>query len=278
MVDKEKGLEYSKTYSIKLLDIFGGYKSNIRIIGKTNIDNVINNTDDEYNIFKTYFEPVGLGITSYYVNITNKTVIYIGLVVDSLEPYSYTEEKVFLPESLIDWNNSNEYIKVSKLTYTIFPVIRKFSTETDLEAFKQNSKNELLNRIKSLIEFSNLDNEVNIESSDFFVIKEDYEELDKAREMEYKKYKDRIAKNNKTIFENQSLFNSKLAECERMINEYNEKKLELEEKINEYQSYIDMMEVSTNPTPNTSSDSNTLDITQSDDSEDNTEPETTDDD
>ena len=99
MVDKEKGLEYSKTYSIKLLDIFGGYKSNIRIIGKTNIDNVVNNTDDEYNIFKTYFEPIGLGLTSYYVNITNKTVIYIGLVVNSLEPYSYTEEKVFLPES-----------------------------------------------------------------------------------------------------------------------------------------------------------------------------------
>ena len=241
MVDKEKGLEYSKTYSIKLLDIFGGYKSNIRIIGKTNIDNVVNNTDDEYNIFKTYFEPIGLGLTSYYVNITNKTIIYIGLVVNSLEPYSYIEEKVFLPESLIDWNGSNEYIKVSKLTYTIFPVIRKFSTETDLEAFKKRSKEELLNRIKGLIEFANLDNDIVIDSADFFVIKEDYEALDDARKMEYKKYKDRMANNTKVMFENQSLFNSKLAECDQAINEYNKKTLELQDKINEYQGFIDSM-------------------------------------
>ena len=92
-------------------------------------------------------------------------------------------------------------ITFHRFTYTIFPVIRKFSTETDLEAFKKRSKEELLNRIKGLIEFANLDNDIVIDSADFFVIKEDYEALDDARKMEYKKYKDRMANNTKVMFE-----------------------------------------------------------------------------
>ena len=81
-----------------------------------------------------------------------------------------------------------------------------------------------------------MDNDIVIDSADFFVIKEDY-----ARKMEYKKYKDRMANNTKVMFENQSLFNSKLAECDQAINEYNKKTLELQDKINEYQGYIDSM-------------------------------------
>ena len=98
MIEK---LEYGKSYAIYLNSLYGGYKSNVRIIGKTNIDNVVSNNDDDYNIYKTYFEPVGLGLNSYYSAIKPETTIYIGLVVDSLEPYSYTEEKVFIPKSLI---------------------------------------------------------------------------------------------------------------------------------------------------------------------------------
>ena len=52
MIEK---LEYGKSYAIYLNSLYGGYKSNVRIIGKTNIDNVVSNNDDDYNIYKTYF-------------------------------------------------------------------------------------------------------------------------------------------------------------------------------------------------------------------------------
>ena len=98
-------IEYSKLYSIRLLDFYGGTKHNVLVIGKTDINNVSNN-EDEYNIFETFFQPQGLGIASYYAAIQSNTTIYICRVIDSLEPLTISDEKIFIPESLIDKNNS----------------------------------------------------------------------------------------------------------------------------------------------------------------------------
>ena len=238
MIEK---LEYGKSYAIYLNSLYGGYKSNIRIIGKTNIDNVISNTEDDYNIYKTYFEPVGLGLTSYYSAIKNDTTIYIGLVVDSLEPYSYTEEKVFIPETLIDFNKSEEYIKVSKLNYNIYPIVRKFSTETDRDAFIAKSRQELLNRIKGLIEFSNLDIEVEADYADLYITKEDYEVINAARENAYKAFQKRMAEIDASNSIKEANYNSKLSELDQKIKEYEKARQEMENTKNRYQGMIDLM-------------------------------------
>ena len=238
MIEK---LEYGKSYAIYLNSLYGGYKSNIRIIGKTNIDNVISNTEDDYNIYKTYFEPVGLGLTSYYSAIKNDTTIYIGLVVDSLEPYSYTEEKVFIPETLIDFNKSEEYIKVSKLNYNIYPIVRKFSTETDRDAFIAKSRQELLNRIKGLIEFSNLDIEVEADYADLYITKEDYEVINAARENAYKAFQKRMAEIDASNRIKEANYNSKLSELDQKIKEYEKARQEMENTKNRYQGMIDLM-------------------------------------
>ena len=60
MIEK---LEYGKSYAIYLNSLYGGYKSNVRIIGKTNIDNVVSNNDDDYNIYKTYFRNLNIFFT-----------------------------------------------------------------------------------------------------------------------------------------------------------------------------------------------------------------------
>lgn len=238
MIEK---LEYGKSYAIYLNSLYGGYKSNIRIIGKTNIDNVISNTEDDYNIYKTYFEPVGLGLTSYYSAIKNDTTIYIGLVVDSLEPYSYTEEKVFIPETLIDFDKSEEYIKVSKLNYNIYPIVRKFSTETDRDAFIAKSRQELLNRIKGLIEFSNLDIEVEADYADLYITKEDYEVINTARENAYKAFQKRMAEIDASNRIKEANYNSKLSELDQKIKEYEKARQEMENTKNRYQGMIDLM-------------------------------------
>ena len=238
MIEK---LEYGKSYAIYLNGLYGGYKSNIRIIGKTNIDNVVSNTEDNYNIYKTYFEPVGLGLTSYYSAIKNDTTIYIGLVVDSLEPYSYTEEKVFIPETLIDFNKSEEYIKVSKINYNIYPIVRKFSTETDRDSFIAKTRQELLNRIKGLVEFSNLDIEVNSDYADLYITKEDYEVLNTARETAYKAFQKRLAEIDAANRVKEANYNSKLSELDQKIKEYEKAKQEMENTKNRYQGMIDLM-------------------------------------
>ena len=239
MIEK---LEYGKSYAIYLNSLYGGYKSNVRIIGKTNIDNVVSNNDDDYNIYKTYFEPVGLGLNSYYSAIKPETTIYIGLVVDSLEPYSYTEEKVFIPKSLIDFNKSEEYIKVSKISFNIYPIVRKFSTEIDRDEYIAKTKSELLNRIKSLIEFSNLDTEVESDYSDLYITKEEYDVLDAARESVYKTFRKRMIEIDNAARIKEANYNTKLAELDSKIKEYEKARQEMENTKNKYQSMIDLLE------------------------------------
>ena len=239
MIEK---LEYGKSYAIYLNSLYGGYKSNVRIIGKTNIDNVVSNNDDNYNIYKTYFEPVGLGLNSYYSAIKPETTIYIGLVVDSLEPYSYTEEKVFIPKSLIDFNKSEEYIKVSKISFNIYPIVRKFSTEIDRDEYIAKTKSELLNRIKSLIEFSNLDTEVESDYSDLYITKEEYDVLDAARESVYKTFRKRMIELDNAARIKEANYNTKLAELDSKIKEYEKARQEMENTKNKYQGMIDLLE------------------------------------
>lgn len=239
MIEK---LEYGKSYAIYLNSLYGGYKSNVRIIGKTNIDNVVSNNDDDYNIYKTYFEPVGLGLNSYYSAIKPETTIYIGLVVDSLEPYSYTEEKVFIPKSLIDFNKSEEYIKVSKISFNIYPIVRKFSTEIDRDEYIAKTKSELLNRIKSLIEFSNLDTEVESDYSDLYITKEEYDVLDAARESVYKTFRKRMIEIDNAARIKEANYNTKLSELDSKIKEYEKARQEMENTKNKYQGMIDLLE------------------------------------
>ena len=239
MIEK---LEYGKSYAIYLNSLYGGYKSNVRIIGKTNIDNVVSNNDDDYNIYKTYFEPVGLGLNSYYSAIKPETTIYIGLVVDSLEPYSYTEEKVFIPKTLIDFNKSEEYIKVSKISFNIYPIVRKFSTEIDRDEYIAKTKSELLNRIKSLIEFSNLDTEVESDYSDLYITKEEYDVLDAARESVYKTFRKRMIEIDNAARIKEANYNTKLAELDSKIKEYEKARQEMENTKNKYQGMIDLLE------------------------------------
>ena len=239
MIEK---LEYGKSYAIYLNSLYGGYKSNVRIIGKTNIDNVVSNNDDDYNIYKTYFEPVGLGLNSYYSAIKPETTIYIGLVVDSLEPYSYTEDKVFIPKSLIDFNKSEEYIKVSKISFNIYPIVRKFSTEIDRDEYIAKTKSELLNRIKSLIEFSNLDTEVESDYSDLYITKEEYDVLDAARESVYKTFRKRMIELDNAARIKEANYNTKLAELDSKIKEYEKARQEMENTKNKYQGMIDLLE------------------------------------
>ncbi len=239
MIEK---LEYGKSYAVYLNSLYGGYKSNVRIIGKTNIDNVVSNNDDDYNIFKVYFEPVGLGLNSYYSVIKPETTIYIGVVIDSLEPYSYTEEKIFIPESLIDFYKSEEYIKVSKISFNIYPIVRKFSTEIDRDNFIAKTKSELLNRIKSLIEFSNLDTEVESDYSDLYITKEEYDIIDTSRESAYKSFRKRMIDMDNASRVKEANYNTKLAELDSKIKEYEKAKQEMENTKNKYQGMIDLLE------------------------------------
>ena len=152
------------------------------------------------------------------------------------------EEKVFIPKSLIDFNKSEEYIKVSKISFNIYPIVRKFSTEIDRDEYIAKTKSELLNRIKSLIEFSNLDTEVESDYSDLYITKEEYHVLDAARESVYKTFRKRMIEIDNAARIKEANYNTKLAELDSKIKEYEKARQEMENTKNKYQGMIDLLE------------------------------------
>ena len=58
-------IQLNRNYAIYLSDLYGGEKNNVQVVGMTSIDSLAKNNPD-YNIYQTYFEPYGLGLSTYY--------------------------------------------------------------------------------------------------------------------------------------------------------------------------------------------------------------------
>ena len=99
-----------------------------------------------------------------------------------------------------------------------------------------------MNRIKSLIEFSNLDTEVESDYSDLYITKEEYDVLDAARESVYKTFRKRMIEIDNAARIKEANYNTKLAELDSKIKEYEKARQEMENTKNKYQGMIDLLE------------------------------------
>lgn len=184
-------VEMSKIYGLTLLDLYGATKYNCIVVGITDIDNVANNESD-YNIYETYFKPVGLGLTSYYTAIKKSTPIYICKPVESLEPLTFSDEKIFIPSSLINFDNSVEYKECTNFNFNIYPIIRRFTSETERNKYIEEIKKTLKEHLKRLIDFSILDSDIDVSYSPIYLPEEDITEIEEKRNIEFAEYNKRI--------------------------------------------------------------------------------------
>lgn len=239
-----ESLDLNKNYSIKLSDIYGGMKYNLQVIGTTNIDAVSKN-DDKYNIFSTFFEPVGLGIGSYYTAISTVTKIYIFVVIDSLEPFELSTDKMFIPETLINFNKSQEYIKVYNMSYNIYPIIKRINTDDELEKYIEETRQKIASKLQTFIDFSL--NDLNIEAGydSVYIPKETMDAIENDREIMFGKYMDRERLNIRTTQERDFSFSSKMRELDLEIikshnlqDDYRAKIARLQQLIQQYEEWV----------------------------------------
>jgi hypothetical protein len=238
-------ISFSKIYGIKILDLYGGEVHNCIVIGTTNIDNVSNNEDD-YNIYETFFQPVGLGLTSYYTAIKNDTVIYICKKVESLEPLTISDEKIFIPTTLIDYDNSIEYVECTNFNFNIYPVIRRFVSENERESYIKEIREKMTKTLKRLIDFSVLDNEIDIAYSPIYLSTEDIDAIENKRTKAFDDYKRTISSKQQFDREREKAYNTSISnynssriDYEKKIKEYNTKLERLEFLINEYEKKLE---------------------------------------
>ena len=178
-------IEYSKPYKLQLLNLYGSTVYKCFVIGETNINNVANNQDD-YNIYDTFFAPFGYGLGSYYSAILPTTKIYICNIIESFDPLTVNrDEKIFIPSSLIDMDNSYEFVECSNITFTIYPVIKKFTSVDEQNAYIADLTKKMKKKLGELIDFSILTNEIEEYVTPMYLTKEEIDDIEKRRSEMY---------------------------------------------------------------------------------------------
>ena len=239
-----KSIEFSKPYALRLSEVYGGTKYNCIVIGVTNIDNVAQN-QEKYNIYETFFVPIGLGLTSYYTAVSQTTNIYICKLIDSLEPFNITEEKVFIPETLINFETSAEYIECTNYNFEIYPIIRRFTSSDEKNIYEKEIVDKLKDRLHGLVDFANLDSQVNIGSDTIYLEREDIESIENNRSDALKRYVSRKSNMINTQMQKESQYNSlysqlasEKAKYERLNKELEDAKIKMEDAAARYEAAI----------------------------------------
>lgn len=238
-------IDLGKNYALYLLPLYGKTKNNVTVIGKTNIDNVAMN-EDEYNIYETYFQPLGLGLTSYYTAIQENTEIYICKPITSLEPFTIGDEKIFIPKTLIDMSESVEYVSAYNFNFQIYPIVKRFDSESTRDQFREDIVNKIKAKLKELIEFNTLEEtEIGVSYDTVYVTKETIEAMEQRSTKMWNDWNSRMKqyREGERIMEsqyNQTLneLNEAIREHKKAESEYHDKVAILDAEIKRYQDAI----------------------------------------
>lgn len=222
-------IEYSKPYKLQLLPLYGATVYNCFVIGETNIDNVSNNEED-FNIYEQFFAPFGYGLGSYYGSIIPTTKIFICNQINSFSPLEVDrDKKFFIPESLIDKENSNEYVECGNISFTIYPIVKSFESIENQEKFLNDTKEKMRKKLSELIDFSILTNEIDSYVEPIYLTREEINDIEERRMDMYKKHiqtQESLLKfqNNKD-----RQYNELLVKLKKQIEDYENKSAELDQ-------------------------------------------------
>jgi hypothetical protein len=212
-------IDINKNYAIYLSDLYGGTKYNVQIIGKTFIDSVAKNQDD-YNIYTTYFEPIGLGISSYYTAISSDTPIYICLPITALEPFTLSSTKMFIPGTLINMEASEEYVKAFNINFNISSVIKAFDTDAERDSYLEEIIGKIKIRLNALIDFSISDLDLTSVYDEVYLTTDDVAAINEARNTAYDEYIKRQQTINQDEISKNLAIAAKLKELDTQIATY----------------------------------------------------------
>lgn len=227
-----ESIEIGKPYSLRLLDIYGGTYTNLMVVGSTNIDNVVNNTK-EYNIFENFFEPIGLGLATYYAAINKNTIIYICVPITSLNPFEIdSENKVYVPQSLINFKDTEEYIKSVKFYFTIGSLYRRYDSDEERDNFVTEVIDKIKKRLSGMIDMSLEEIEIEPTMKDTYLIKSKIDSIEEERSLMYKEHLSKVRETLDINSEREKQYNETIYNLNTKIAEYDElnKALNLEKQ------------------------------------------------
>jgi hypothetical protein len=121
------GLLVNELYHIELQPRWGK-TYDIQITGTISPDS-LKEANTTVDIKKEFFDDYGIGISTYLLLITENTPIYIGRPIISYDPYeidSSNVKQVYIPESLINFVRTYNYVLAKRYTFEVSAGVKRY--------------------------------------------------------------------------------------------------------------------------------------------------------
>jgi hypothetical protein len=121
------GLLVNELYHIELQPRWGK-TYDIQIIGTISPDS-LKEANTTVDIKKEFFDDYGIGISTYLLLITENTPIYMGRPIISYDPYeidSSNVKQVYIPESLINFVRTYNYVLAKRYTFEVSAGVKRY--------------------------------------------------------------------------------------------------------------------------------------------------------
>jgi hypothetical protein len=144
------------------------------------------------NIKKEFFDDYAMSISTYLMLLPNNAVIYIGKPIIAFDPYKISEEdteKVFIPESLIDFSKTYNYITAKRYVFEIESGIKRYKNILEEDRYFKDIRGKISKKIKTIDDFVIDDISTDVKAIDILTTENYLDSLEKDRQKTLDQYK-----------------------------------------------------------------------------------------
>lgn len=172
-------------YQFTFLPNWSNFDGAYRITGYASPD-VVTAINDGKSLFSVFFEELGYDIELYNAYIEDSTLIFVATKLVTTDPIETSidvnEETVYIPCTLVKFDESYEYVKGNRLTYTFTSSPRVFKNEKTLNDYKTLTKSIVKEAINKTTEFSVDTISVDVSDNEVLTTNSEYNEFLSKRE------------------------------------------------------------------------------------------------
>jgi hypothetical protein len=206
-----------------------GKSYDIRVVGTVS-PSAVKDLDSTIDLKKEFFDDYGIGISSYLLLLPANTTIYIGRLITSYDPFEVSDsdsERVFIPESLINYSVTYSYVLAKKYIFEITTGVKRYKNVLEEDKFFKEIKPKIVNKLKTLEDFVADNVSTEVKDVDVLVTNKYLDNLDKERTTLINKYKVfTIQKQNNYDDEHRSLY-EQIIKAQRAEDRYEEQRASL---------------------------------------------------
>lgn len=227
------GVELNKSYNIKFLGSWSQFDGDYTFIGYSD-PATVKILEPTADIFKTFFEDLGLDQSSYDMYVKPTTLVYIAYKLTSRDPVETDEEtKFYIPSSLIDFSSSYGFVVGNRLSISVTSGVKVFNSSVDLDKFLTKTTNEIKSTIEKLDDYAGETISVSMRTSEALTTQSEVDLITKTREANVinknkarQQYQLNIEASERNLYE-------KLQETQKSKERYDRLAIELSNKINQ---------------------------------------------